>query len=237
MVKKAYAISESEYDGNFIREVAPVFRGKRKDRMVELRCVVCGKLFTVSYNNSKRTRQKTCSNQCGGVLKRKVAELRADTHPVYTTWLSMRDRCNNPNNAAFPRYGGRGIKVDATFDSFVEYMRHVTSLPGYPFRGDGSRATNHTLDRVNPDGHYTKGNLRWTGSSTQAANKSFKKPYTTSKFIGVVYCKTNKAWIAKVQWEGKVHHVYYGDSEYEAVKARQAFIKEKGLPHFIVKNV
>ena len=88
-----------------------------------------------------------------------------------------------------------------------------------------------SLDRIDGDKGYIEGNLRWADHSTQAANKTWKKPNSTSKYIGVVYCKTNKAWIAKLQYKRKVHSLYYGDSEEEAYQTRKEFIIQNGLPH------
>ena len=231
MAKPAKPVDPSDYDGNFIREVDPVYRGNRKDRMVELRCTVCNNPFVVTYTNSKRIRQKTCSNQCGGVITRQVQEYRADTHPLYTVWLSLRDRCRNPNNGKFHRYGDRGITFSPTFDTFHGFLTYVGSLDNYPYSSSGKVLTEYSLDRINCNLGYVEGNLRWADVCTQAANKSWKKPNSTSKYIGVIYCSTNKAWIAKLQHKGEVHHLYYGDSEEEAYFARKKFIQDNNLPH------
>lgn len=63
-------------------------------------------------------------------------------HPLYTTWLTMKDRCNNPRNRHFHNYGGRGIKVcdrwskngGSGFWAFVEDM--------------GARPDGYTLDEA-----------------------------------------------------------------------------------------
>lgn len=224
-------IDPAEYDGNFIRELPPVMRGKRKDRMVELSCSVCSCVFGVSYNNSKRIRQKTCSNQCGGVLTRRNQEYRADKHPLYVVWLSLRDRCRNPNNDRFHRYGERGVTFSPEFDTFDGFLTYVSTLDNYPYSDTERVLNDYSLDRVNCDLGYTVGNIRWADINTQAANKTWKKPNSTSKFIGVIYCKTNKAWIAKLQYKGVIHHLYYGNSEEAAYLTRKQFIQENGLPH------
>ena len=40
----------------------------------------------------------------------------------FSTWKSMKNRCTNPNDISFPRYGGRGITVcDRWIDSFENF--------------------------------------------------------------------------------------------------------------------
>lgn len=231
MASKSKPVDPKEYDGNFIREVAPIYRGKRKDRRVELKCTVCHSLFVVGYYNSRRTRQKTCSNQCGGIITRQNRLYRAETHPLYSVWLSMRDRCNNPNNPRYSRYGGRGIKVSDDFEYFESFVDYLQKLPNYPYDKKGERIKNTSLDRINTDGNYSIGNLRWASPFIQAANKSWKKPDSSSKAVGVHYCNTNNAWVSRVQHQGKLYHVYYGPSESEAIEARKAFILKNSLPN------
>ncbi len=34
-------------------------------------------------------------------------------HPLYSIWVSMKQRCYNPNDTAYDNYGGRGVRVCA----------------------------------------------------------------------------------------------------------------------------
>jgi hypothetical protein len=80
--------------------------------------------------------------------------------PTYLTWASMIQRCQNPKNPSFPRYGGRGIKVcDAwlKFDGFLLDM--------------GERPQGLTLERINNDGGYEPGNCKWATYKTQNNNR------------------------------------------------------------------
>lgn len=62
-------------------------------------------------------------------------------------------RCTNPRNQAYRNYGGRGIK--AHFKDISSFVDHLLTLPGH-------NDELLVLDRINNDGHYEVGNLRFT---------------------------------------------------------------------------
>jgi hypothetical protein len=77
--------------------------------------------------------------------------------PEYRAWGNVIDRCTNPRAKQFPHYGGRGIKV---CDRWLhgEGGKH----PFECFYEDlGPRPDGHSLDRINNDGNYEPGNVRW----------------------------------------------------------------------------
>lgn len=77
----------------------------------------------------------------------------------YSVWCGMLRRCRNSNDRSFPRYGGRGIEV--RFSCFSEFYAAVGERP----------SSLHSIDRINPDGSYEAGNVRWALSAVQARNK------------------------------------------------------------------
>lgn len=80
--------------------------------------------------------------------------------PLYTTWVAMIQRCHNPKNESWPRYGARGISVcDGWRESFATFRSDV-----------GDRPLGHTLDRINNDGAYEPGNVRWASAKEQQNN-------------------------------------------------------------------
>jgi len=90
--------------------------------------------------------------------KRKI---RVKGTPEYTAWSTMRGRCRNPRNVRFPRYGARGIKVAPEFDTFEAFIAHI-----------GPRPVGTSLDRIDNDGDYAPGNVRWATRHQQMLNRS-----------------------------------------------------------------
>jgi hypothetical protein len=83
--------------------------------------------------------------------------------PEYRVYMGMLDRCRNPNNKHYHRYGGRGIKVcDKWQKGFWFFYEDVGSRP----------SPGHSLDRYpNNDGNYEPGNVRWATPKEQQRNR------------------------------------------------------------------
>lgn len=83
-------------------------------------------------------------------------------------YSSMRGRCNNPKDAGYKRYGGRGIKVcDRWNNSFKAFIEDV--IEGYE--------VGLQLDRINNDGHYEPSNTRWATRRENSGNTRVSRCY------------------------------------------------------------
>ncbi len=75
----------------------------------------------------------------------------------------MKDRCSNSNAERYPLYGGRGIGVCKRWqDSFENFYQDVGARP----------SARHQIDRIDNDGNYEPGNVRWRTPSENCNNKS-----------------------------------------------------------------
>jgi len=78
--------------------------------------------------------------------------------PEYRSYSHAKNRCTNPQNLAWENYGGRGIKF--RFASFEEFFAEL-----------GARPPGTSLDRIDNDGNYEVGNVRWATPEVQANNR------------------------------------------------------------------
>ena len=82
------------------------------------------------------------------------------------TFHRMKDRCTNPNHINYYNYGGRGIQNKfASVDDFLEY---VTNNLGYDTY---EKIEGLEIDRIDNNGHYEPGNIRFVTCSENCKNK------------------------------------------------------------------
>lgn len=78
----------------------------------------------------------------------------------------MLQRCNNPKNPNYQKYGAVGVTVCERWKVFTNFLEDM-----------GERPDGMSLDRVDPHLGYSPENCRWATAITQARNR--RKPTTT----------------------------------------------------------
>lgn len=93
--------------------------------------------------------------------------LRKQYPSEYGIWLGIQRRVKDVND---PNYGGRGISMcDEWMGSFEAFLKHI-----------GPRPTGrHSVDRIDVNGNYEPGNVRWATSQEQHVNK---RPHRNKQF-------------------------------------------------------
>lgn len=122
----------------------------------------CGNMVLVSASRLGIGNKKSC----GCLKKEQPNHIRhgISRTRIYNIWNLMKNRCNNPNFEHYDCYGGRGIKVCEEWNKdFVPFFNYVSNLPHYGEKG-------YTLDRIDFEGNYEPGNVRWADKITQANN-------------------------------------------------------------------
>lgn len=79
---------------------------------------------------------------------------------TYRIWSGMVARCVYPSSSAWPKYGGRGIKVCDRWRTFTNFLADMGECP------EGL-----TIERNDVNGNYEPSNCRWATWEEQRANK------------------------------------------------------------------
>lgn len=82
--------------------------------------------------------------------------------PEYSAWSDMKKRCYQPRYINYKNYGGRGVSVCHNWlNSYLDFLHCVGRRP----------SKGHSLDRINSEGNYEPGNVRWATAKEQAQNR------------------------------------------------------------------
>lgn len=142
----------------------------------------CGNTGVIDGRELANGRSQSC-----GCLQKELARIR-QTRPdglppsdweIYRaelrTWAAMIQRCENEDNTGYSRYGGRGIEVcrrwacgEGEKSGFQCFMTDMGPKP----------SPKHSIDRINNDGNYEPGNVRWTTHDVQVRNQSRNRKIT-----------------------------------------------------------
>ena len=160
----------------------------------------CGKTIVMSTTHLRSGHTQSC-----GCLRREVLRRGSHHHPLlhgyarvgaehelYRIWLQMIGRCTRPTHLAFRWYGARGVQVCERWRDFPSFLADVGERP----------SRRHSIERIDNNGHYEPGNVRWATRMEQMNNTRAVRWLTAN---GVRASLT--VWALRLQVSrGKLHY-------------------------------
>jgi len=149
----------------------PEVRISRYRRAAPVKCSCPrGKEKVVGFSDLFSGKSQSCGCLRGEAIGQKNREANPAIthgltgHELFYTWQGILKRCQNPANKDYPNYGGRGITVCAEWRDVAAFITWIEA-------NLGPRPAGMSLDRVNPDGNYEPGNVRWATALQQRHNR------------------------------------------------------------------
>lgn len=143
----------------FERLIVVDYLGGKKRHKWLCRCD-CGAEKAVVGDDLKSGNTKSCGFYRTDNLVRHNKKHGKTQTREYSSWGSMRERCLNVRNKAYPGYGGRGITICERWDNFENFLADMGECPN-----------GYSIDRIDNSGNYEPSNCRWADSKTQNRNK------------------------------------------------------------------
>ena len=165
---------------------------------VMTRCTGCGSVQWQELSSLASGKSKGCQ---GCSQPRRVPR-----------WLDRRlteakQRCENPNDPEYRNYGGRGIQF--RFPSILEAGMYLIREYGLPDR-------TMEMDRINTNGHYEPGNIRFV---SRAVNQANRRNTVLSEFSQIYWPYARNVVIRKLS-AGMTREAIIQDAE-EAVSLKR----------------
>lgn len=177
----------------------------------------CGNITIVRHGDLRNGSTVSCG--CYNYEKESAAK----THGYSRTKLGnvfegMKQRCNNPKNKNYEKYGGRGIKI------CTEWLNDPKKFFDWAIKNGYKEGL--SIDRIDVNGNYEPDNCRWADNETQCINQRLRKDNKTGH-KGIYYSEG----VYRVQITRNKKRYYFGSHKTlpEAIKVLEdakAMVKE-----------
>jgi len=140
-------------------------------------------------------------------------------NPLYTIWADIRTRCTNANRPCYKNYGGRGIKMCPTWQGPGGFLKFAADVGERPSK-------DYSIDRIDNNGHYEPGNIKWSTRHEQTANQR-----TNNEHLGISWYRPTEKWMARIKVNKKQYFLGYYEILDDAIAARKAAELKHGITY------
>ena len=190
-----------------VMEEAESIYSKTGKMIRRLKCKCdCGNITIVRHGDLRNGSTVSCG--CYNYEKESAAK----THGYSRTKLGnvfegMKQRCNNPKNKNYEKYGGRGIKI------CTEWLNDPKKFFDWAIKNGYKEGL--SIDRIDVNGNYEPDNCRWADNEAQCLNQRLRKDNKTGH-KGIYYSEG----VYRVQIRRNKKRYYFGSCKTlpEAVK-------------------
>lgn len=156
----------------------------------------CGNITIVRHGDLRNGSTVSCG--CYNYEKESAVK----THGYSRTKLGnvfegMKQRCNNPKNKNYEKYGGRGIKI------CTEWLNDPKKFFDWAIKNGYKEGL--SIDRIDVNGNYEPDNCRWADNETQCLNQRLRKDNKTG-YKGIYYSEG----VYRVQIRRNKKRYYFG---------------------------
>lgn len=135
--------------------------------------------------------------------------------PEYDAWVNMRQRCRNPRQKWYHKYGGRGITICPEWETFAGFIKDMGKRP----------SPKHSIERIDNDGNYEPSNCKWATQHEQVLNMGLRNDNKLG-VKGVVFDENRKKYRVNVWLNGRQKFIGRFNTLEDAVTARRLAVSK-----------
>lgn len=150
-------------------------------RIWRCRCE-CGNETEVAVNTLRSGLVRSCGCMLVETSRRRATKHGQYGTPAYKSWDSMVQRCTNPRQTGYARYGAVGVTVCERWRVFENFLADM-----------GERPNGMSLDRIDNARGYEPGNCRWATGRQQRMNQG-RGSLTEAQAASVRKLRSETGW-------------------------------------------